>query len=201
MYYQLTGELIHTEAGAAVLDCGGVGYYLNVSSNTLARISGKRGERVRLFTHLSVKEDALELFGFFEYSELTAFRMLLGVSGVGAKTALAVMSALSPEGFASAVLNEDARALKAPGVGAKTAARIILELKDKVSKELSSGGDGLPVGNASGTGAKSTLEDALSTLLVLGYTRGEASAALRGIDTNLTLEECIRAALKKLGGA
>ncbi len=199
MYYQLTGELVLTTANTAVIDCGGVGYRLTVTTNTLNKLASVKDKtKVRLFTHLKVSEDALELFGFYEQSELAAFRLLLSVSGVGAKSALAILSLLSPEKFALAIATGDSRALsKAQGVGAKTAARIILELKDKVAKELDTeGGDVLPTEEVSAAGKTG---DAVNTLLVLGYSRSEALAALRGIDTEaLGLEDIIKASLKKL---
>ena len=201
MFYQVTGELILTTPNIAVIDCGGVGYQLTISSNTLGRISAlKDKSKVRLFTHLKVSEDAMELFGFYDMEELNAFRLLISVSGVGAKSAVAILSLLSPEKFALAVATGDSKALsKAPGIGAKTAARIILELKDKVAKQLSSepaSGDILPT---EAEDSKSNLGDTINTLLVLGYTRPEALAALKGIDTeSLGLEDIIKAALKKL---
>ena len=201
MFYRITGELVLTTPNYAVIDCGGVGYQLTISSNTLGRISGvKDKSKVCLYTHLKVSEDALELFGFYDPEELNAFRLLISVSGVGAKSAIAILSLLSPEKFALAVATGDSKALsKAPGIGAKTAARIILELKDKVAKQLStdtSSDTVLPSEEESGA---SNLGDAINTLLVLGYTRPEAMSALKGIDTDaLGLEDIIKAALKKL---
>lgn len=202
MLYHVNGELVHTAPGAAVIDCGGVGYHLLVSTNTLSKISGKRGEKVLLYTHMAVKEDSVDLYGFFEYSELTAFRMLVSVSGVGAKTALSLLSAHTPESFAAAVVAGDHKALKVPGVGQKTAERIIVDLKGKIAKELNvdpSGaalitdtGDVIPAGDVR--------SDILSTLLVLGYTRAEASAVMKGLDFTGTVEDGIRAALRKMGG-
>jgi Holliday junction DNA helicase RuvA len=198
MYYHISGELVLTGMNYAVIDCGGVGYKLTVSGNTLGKISPQTGDRVRLFCHLAVREDDLELFGFFEQEELAAFRMLISVSGVGPKAALSVLSLLSPEKFALAVATGDTKLLsKAQGVGAKTAARIILELKDKISKKISSE-------SAAGTGiaesaSGSKLADAQNTLMVLGYSRQEAVSALNGIDTDkLELEDIIREALKNL---
>jgi len=201
MFYQVTGELILTTPNIAVIDCGGVGYQLTISSNTLGRISAiKDKSKVRLFTHLKVSEDAMELFGFYDMEELNAFRLLISVSGVGAKSAVAILSLLSPEKFALAVATGDSKALsKAPGIGAKTAARIILELKDKVAKQLSAESSTSDILPTEAEDSKSNLGDAINTLLVLGYTRPEALAALKGIDTeSLGLEDIIKAALKKL---
>jgi len=201
MFYQVTGELILTTPNIAVIDCGGVGYQLTISSNTLGRISAiKDKSKVRLFTHLKVSEDAMELFGFYDMEELNAFRLLISVSGVGAKSAVAILSLLSPEKFALAVATGDSKALsKAPGIGAKTAARIILELKDKVAKQLSAESSTSDILPTEAEDSKSNLGDAINTLLVLGYTRPEALAALKGIDTAaMELEDIIKAALKKL---
>lgn len=202
MFYHLIGELTHTEPNAVVLDVGGVGFYLTVSTNTLSAVSQKKGEKVKLFTYLSVKEDALDLYGFYEYEELSVFRMLLSVSGVGAKSAISVLGQLTPEKFALAVTAGDAKAIsKAPGVGAKTAARIILELKDKLAKTIGDQG-GMRAAFASditAAGEKpNKLTDAMNTLIVLGYQRSEALSALTGLDPDTGLEDMIRLALKKL---
>lgn len=199
MYYQITGELIHIEPNAAVLDAGGVGYYLFITANTHLKISPHKGERVRLFTYLAVREDALELYGFYDYEELSAFKMLISVSGVGAKSALSILGRVTPEKFALAVASGDTKAIKAPGVGPKIAARIVLELKDKLAKEFD-GADGALTSDTGGSTLGGKLSDAQNTLMVLGYTRSEAIAALRDIDSSLELEDIIRAALKKLGG-
>src|SRR5690606_24561258 len=134
--YYISGELVHTERNMAVIDAGGVGYKLTVSSTALGKLAGKTG-KVKLYTYLSVRDDALELYGFYSVEEASVFRMLITVSGVGPKAAMSILSTMSPEQFALAVTAGDAKALsKAPGVGPKTAARIILELKDKLSKEV-----------------------------------------------------------------
>ena len=133
MFYYVKGELVMTDPQSAVVDCGGVGYKLTVSMNTLSRLT-ELGKKVCLYTHFSVREDAVELFGFYDTEELYAFRLLISVSGVGPKAAIAILSLLSPAKFAVAVSTGDTKTLsKASGVGAKTAARIVLELKDKVS--------------------------------------------------------------------
>ncbi len=197
MFYQLNGELVLTEVSVAVIDCGGVGYKLTVSGNTLGKISGRKGERIRLFTHLAVRDDDMELFGFFEQEELSAFRMLLSVSGVGPKAAMSILTLLTPAKFALAVTTDDTKLIsRAQGVGPKTSARIILELKDKISKKISAEpGDELKI--VSKTDNKFT--DAQNTLLVLGYSRTEAVSVLRGIDTAaLELEDIIKEALKKM---
>ena len=198
MFYQLTGELLLTDMSAAVIDCGGVGYYINISSNTLQKIAGKRGERVRLFTYLKVSEDALDLYGFYEYEELQIFKLLISVSGVGAKSALAILSGLTLAELTLAVSTGDTKAIaRANGVGSKTAARIILELKDKLGGAVSE----ISVSDITGgvsSAPLSALDDAVSTLMALGYTRAEAQTSLKGVSSEASLDEMVKYALKKL---
>lgn len=201
MFYYLNGKLALAEPNTAVLDCGGVGYRLTVSGSTLGHLAGKLNAEVRLYTYLAVREDGIELFGFFELAERHAFEMLLGVSGVGPKAAISVLTLLSPAALSVAVATEDKKAIsKASGIGPKTAARIILELKDKIAKELSAD---MSDTDDTGTGAlpaeSGIFSDALNTLLVLGYSRPEGISALHGLDTEqLGLEETVRAALRRL---
>lgn len=201
MFYYISGELALTDSNTAVIDAGGIGYKLNVSGNTLGKLAlEKEGSKVRLYTYMSVREDAIELFGFYTKEELSAFKLLISVSGVGAKSAMSVLSILSPEGFARAVSSGDSKSIaRAQGIGSKTAARIVLDLKDKIAKEIDvKGSDALDaVQNAIETGNEYT--EALNALLVLGYSRTEAAYALRGINTeNAEIEEIIRMALKNL---
>lgn len=198
MYYYISGELILADPSNAVIDAQGVGYCMNISGNTLGKLAGKIGSKVRLYTYLSVREDAMELYGFYTLEELAAFRMLISVSGVGAKSAVAILTLMSPERFATAVMNGDAKAISgAQGIGIKTAQRIILELKDKVGKELGSDAsasiteDALPAG-------QNNISEAANALMVLGYTRAEASYALKGADPSAELEALIKTALSKL---
>ncbi len=197
MYYHLNGELCLTENHTAVIDCGGVGYKLTVSNTTLGAISHKLGEKVKLYTYLAVREDAMELFGFYSVQEHSAFKQLITVSGVGPKAAISILSTLTPEQFAAAVCSSDTKALgRASGIGAKTAARIVLELKDKLAKEF-----GADTVTAAPVGIKSTgkLSDAVNALLVLGYSKTEATEALSGIDSSaMPLETLITTALKRL---
>ncbi len=199
MYYYISGELVLAEPNIAVVDAGGVGYQMTISGNTLGKLAGKVGGKVKLFTHLSVREDAMELFGFATIEELSSFRMLISVSGIGAKSAVSILSLMSPERFAIAVMSGDAKAIaKAQGIGAKTAARVILELKDKISKELgSSDYEGLTAENSL-PAKESNLNEAANALLVLGYTRAEASFALKDANPKADLETLIKTALAKL---
>lgn len=198
MFYYVKGTLALCEASVAVVDCGGVGYKLCVSDTTFSKIAGKLGSTVTLYTYLSVREDAMELYGFFSTDELSAFKMLITVSGVGPKVAMAVLSLMTPEKFAFAVSTGDVKAIsRATNVGKRTAERIILELRDKVAKELTAvdtdtGEVFTPSATAGATG------EAISALMVLGYSRAEAERALAGVNLNDTLENIITAALKKL---
>ena len=138
MYYYLNGILELNEAGTAVIDCSGVGYKLTTSLITSDLLSDKVGQKVKLYTHLAVREDGIELFGFESNDERETFNKLITVSGVGPKAAMSILSIMTPDNFALAVCTEDIKAIsKASGIGSKTAARIVLELKDKISTELS----------------------------------------------------------------
>ena len=198
MFYYVKGTLAVCEGSTAVIDCGGVGYKLTVSDNTFSKVAGKMGDEVKLFTYLSVREDAIELFGFSSNDELSAFKMLISVSGVGPKAAMAVLSIMTPEKFAFAVSTGDVKGIsKANNVGKRTAERIILELKDKVAKELSA------VDTETGEVFSPHMEneasdEAVSALMVLGFTKAEAVAALAGANPADPLEKQIKAALGKL---
>ncbi len=204
MIYCLTGTLIHTDALAsvAVIDCGGVGYKVNVTSNTLTKLplAADKPTNVRLYTHMQVREDGIDLFGFFTTEEMNMFKLLLSVSGVGPKAAVSILSLMTPEKLSVAIAAEDGKAIsKAPNVGAKTAARIILELKDKVAKAYPQAGASLPTESTETslpTGGK--LEDAKAALLVLGYGKPEITKALASVDTAAPLEDIIRRALAVL---
>ena len=194
MFYYIKGDLVHTENNLAVIDVGGVAYKLTVSANTIGNLAASQKDKVKLYTYMAVREDAVELFGFYSLEELSLFKLLITVSGVGPKAAMSVLSSFTVEKFAIAVGNEDVKALsKANGVGAKTAARIVLELKDKVAKEIS-----VSKGVADTPVSSGTLSDAQNALMVLGYSKSEATNALKGISPILSLEDMIKEALKKL---
>ena len=206
MFYYLNGNLTHVESNIAVLDVGGVGYKLTVSGTTCDALpprSYSNPPMVKLYTYLAVREDDIELFGFATQTELASFKMLISVSGVGPKAAMSILSFLTPEKFALAVCTDDRKTIaKANGIGPKTAARIILELKDKMLKE--SGGAIPEVGETPSAASPSAqnrgkLSEAIDALVVLGYSRAEAMNALKDVDTaTLELEEIIRVSLKKL---
>lgn len=207
MFYYISGRLAHLDPTFAVLDVSGVGYKLTISGSTHAamppHLSVSEAPTVKLYTYLAIREDDIELFGFISEEELSAFKMLITVSGVGPKAAISILSTLTPSKLAIAICTDDKKAIaKANGIGPKTAARIILELKDKLQKEV--GADAYADSPAAEElsaviGASTKRRDAEDALSVLGYSRSEASAALRGIDTEaLEIDEIIRLALKKL---
>lgn len=197
MFYYVNGTVAEIEAGLAVIDCSGVGYACATTNYTLSQL--KKGERAKLYTYLNVREDAMEMFGFASQSELRSFKMLIGVSGVGPKAALSILSSTTPQQLSMAVVMGDEKALTAaPGIGKKIAQRIILELKDKLIKEQG--------GSEAGSGAAAAMPaqnnkagEAAAALAVLGYGSQEIAAALKGIDMDtLPLEEIIRQSLKKM---
>lgn len=199
MFYYLNGTVAHIAPHLAVIDCGGVGYACHTTNVTLGALTvGKPG---KLYTYLNVREDAMELYGFATEEELNCFKMLIGISGVGPKAALSILSATSPDKLALAIITGDEKALTvAPGIGKKIAQRIILELKDKLSKgqlETMAGE------NYGGTGVtlipENKVSEASAALAVLGYSQSEIGVALKGIDLDtLTLEQIIKEALKKM---
>ena len=179
------------------MDTGGTGYACLTTLNTLSHL--ETGKKARLYTYCNIKEDAFDIYGFFDLSEKRCFEQLLSVSGVGPKAALSILSSATPESLALAVISDDESALTvAPGVGKKLAQRIILELKDKVSKEASSlKASGYQAPREAGQPV-SNQRDAAAALAVLGYSQSEISAAMRSVDTEtLTVEEIIREVLKK----
>ena len=196
MFYYLDGTVAHIEPYLAVIDCGGVGYACKTTNTTLGTL--QKGQRGRLYTYLNVGEDVFDLYGFATQGELGSFRQLIGVSGVGPKAALAILSSTTPEGLAMAVITGDEKTLTmAPGVGKKIAQRIILELKDKIAKEQQSGGF-LPAAAAVAVGGGKSVE-AAQALAVLGYSQADVAAAMKGLDVeSLPLEEIVRQALKRM---
>ena len=200
MFYYLDGVVAEILPGLAVIDCGGVGYACMTTNNTLAAL--KKGQRGRLYTFLNVAENAFGLYGFASQKELGSFKMLIGVSGVGPKAALAILSSTTPESLAMAVVTEDTKTLTAaPGIGKKIAQRIILELKDKMARESAATGLDFSGGGAAAAAPafSNKAADAAQALAVLGYTSAEVAQALKGVDVeSLPLEEIIRQGLKKM---
>ena len=205
MFYYISGKLALLQPGFAVIDAGGVGYRLTISQNTyesLPRSAADAHKEVKLYTYMAIREDDLELFGFASETELSSFKMLLTVSGVGPKAAISILSLLTPEKFALAVCTEDQKTIsKASGIGPKTAARIILELKDKLMKETppQKAAETLTTAITQSGTSQGRLSEAQDALMVLGYSRAEALSAMQGLDISaMELEDIIRAALKKL---
>ena len=196
MFYYVSGTVAEIGSNLAVIDCGGVGYACATTNYTISRL--KKGERAKLFTYLHVREEIFELFGFSSQQELSSFKMLIGVSGVGPKAALAILSSTTPNNLALSIVTGDEKALTAaPGIGKKIAQRIILELKDKLAKEQTSFSSDGPVPVIAAGGANKAGE-AAAALAVLGYGTPEIAAALKGVDMEQPLEEIIRQALKKM---
>ena len=199
MFYYLDGTVAEILPGLAVIDCGGVGYACMTTNNTLSQL--KKGEKKKLYTYLNVGESIFDLYGFATQNELNSFKLLLGVSGVGPKAALAILSANTPEGLAMAIVTEDAKSLTAAqGIGKKIAQRVILELKDKLAREEALGGTSVKGGApAMAAVPHSKKNEAQAALAVLGYGSAEIAAALKDIDMEaLTLEDIIRQALKRM---
>ena len=197
MFYYLNGFVAETGANLAVIDCGGVGYACATTNYTLAQL--KKGEKAKLYTYLHVREEIFEIYGFASQGELNSFKMLIAVSGVGPKAALAILSSTTPDQLALAIVTGDEKALTAaPGIGKKIAQRIILELKDKLSKDpgsfASASGASIPVPMKNDKSG-----EAAAALAVLGYTSQDIAVALKGLDMDaLPLEEIIRQALKRM---
>ena len=198
MFYSLTGKVAHTEPGMAVLDVGGVAFKCFTSMSTLRNLP-RNGETATLYTHLNVREDALDLYGFLSQGELNCFKLLTGITGVGPKVGIAILSELTPEAVALAAAAGDVkRFTKANGVGAKLAQRIVLELKDKV-KSLSASGLSMEELQAGGPSASGNAAQAVEALVTLGYSPSDAAAAVGRLDSELPPEELIRLALKSFG--
>ena len=199
MYYYVSGEVAHVEPYLSVIDCGGVGYACRTTAFTLSQI--KKGDKAKLFTYLSVREDAMDLYGFASSEELKLFQQLISVSGVGPKAALSILSAGTPANLALAIITGDEKSLTAAaGVGKKLAQRIILELKDKLAKgqTVSAAGESV-AGPAVTIIPQNKLSEASAALAVLGYSQAEINVALKGIDIdNQSLEQIIRLALKNM---
>lgn len=197
MFYYVEGTVSHLAPHLAVIDCGGVGYAVKTTSYTLARL--KVGEKAKLYTHLNVREDAMDLYGFSTENEKHCFQLLIGVSGVGPRAALSILSASTPESLAASIIAGDEKSLMvAQGIGKKIAQRVILELKDKLSKGQLPTAEGY-----GGTGITILPQDkaseATAALAVLGYGPAEIRQALQNLDVEqLSLEEIVRQALKRM---
>lgn len=196
MIYSVRGKILETEPGLAVVECAGVGYACRTTSNTLGQIRDK--EEVFLYTYLHITENAVDLFGFADKSELSCFKQLISVSGVGPKAALSILSDITPSKLALCIATGDSKTLtKSPGIGPKIAQRIVLELKDKISKEQNfSSVELASVPKISGN----NVSEAMEALAVLGFAPAQINSALMGADVNASVEELIKFGLKNLAG-
>ncbi len=196
MIYSLTGKVIAIDQNGLAVQCGGIAFFCFSTMNTLKNVA--LNTETTVYTYLNVREDAMELYGFSTMNELDAFKQLITVSGVGPKAALAILSVLTPDKLALSIASGDAKSItRAQGVGAKIANRIILELKNKFSAELSEEQSEL-VGAVLMTSGAENVSEAIEALVQLGYSRSEAAAALGKLDGTLSVEELIRQALKSL---
>ena len=197
MFYSLTGNVVFTDETSVALSCSGVAFRCYTSFKTLCKI-GSTGETVILYTYLSDREDALDLFGFFDTAELDCFKILIGVSGVGPKAAIAILSRLTPDKLSQAVAAGDVKAITAAqGVGPKIAQRIIVELKDKLAP-FTTGVSSVDFSSVSAANSSIGGSDAIDALMALGYSRSEASLAVGKLDQSLPVDELIKQALMKL---
>ncbi len=200
MFYSLTGKVLHADEQSVAIACGGVGFKCFTTMNTLQSVRQNNNDEITLFTHLNVREDALDLFGFFTEQELDAFRLLISVSGVGPKAALAILSQLTPDSFAVAVSSGDTKAITAAnGVGPKLAQRIIMELKDKIAGVSFISEESSMVSSAvNSVNNVSNTAEAIAALTALGYSQTEASVAVSKLSPSLSVEELIKNALKNM---
>ncbi|MBR5094841.1 MAG: Holliday junction branch migration protein RuvA [Oscillospiraceae bacterium] len=202
MFYHIEGTVTELGPNLAVLDAGGIGFALNVTVNSLSRL--KIGEKQKLYVSESIGETNFDLYGFVEKSEKRCFEMLIAVSGIGPKAALSILSYNSPESLALAILNDDVKALTvAPGIGKKIAQRVILELKDKIQKELGDSSWSLPSASVSPAAVPAAqdkqVSDAMAGLAVLGYSSAELTPILKGMDlTGMDAQAIIKAVLKQM---
>ena len=198
MIYSLRGKITVMEPNLAVIECGGVGYACRTTAYTLSQLAV--GEEAFLYTHMNVREDAVEQFGFADTAELNCYKMLTSVSGVGPKAALSILSDLSPQGFALCVAGGDSKVLThSQGIGKKIADRIILELKDKIAKQDTN----IPAesyAQLSQTSATmgNNMNEAISALVVLGFTNQQAQKALSGLSPDMPVGDLVKEGLKKL---
>lgn len=196
MIYSVNGKVTHVEQNMIVVECGGVGFACRSTSSAVSR--AVIGENIKLYTYMNVREDAMELYGFADESELNCFKMLISVSGVGCKVAISILSELNPQEFALAVVNDDSKKItRVQGIGPKLAQRIVLELKDKLKKDKSFESADIPQINLSAAG-NNAFSEALTALMVLGFTNAQAQKALDGLSPELSVQELVKEGLKRL---
>ncbi len=196
MIYSLTGRVIHTEPDMCVIECAGVGYACKTTLSTVSSVSGL--DTCTLYTYMSVREDAIDLFGFYTKDELDCFKLLTSVSGVGAKYALAILSGLTPSAVALAIASDDTKAFsKIKGIGAKIAQRIVMELKDKISGYAQSADNSALDAVSAAVGGSATSE-AIMALVALGYSQSEAASAVAKCPGDIAVDEIIKRSLRLL---
>ena len=198
MFYHLIGTVAEFGQNLVVLDCGGIGFALNATLNTISRL--KTGEKAKLYVAESIGETNFDLFGFADKTEKRCFEMLVSVSGIGPKAALSILSYSTPETLALAIMNNDVKALTvAPGIGKKIAQRVILELKDKIAKEMDSSEITLPTVSVPAAAENGNVNDALTALTVLGYSSAEVAPILKQMDlTGMNAEQIIKSVLRHM---
>ncbi len=200
MYSYMKGELVEILDEAIVLEVNNIGYNIHIPASMIDSFSGT-GQTVKIYTYFHVKEDAMKLYGFLTRDDLNVFKLLLGVSGIGPKGALAILTVMTPDDLRFAVLGDDAKTIaKAPGIGNKTAQRLILELKDKLNLEDAFEAKSMHVAADTGNPASGAKSEAVQALTALGYSSTEALKAVNGVEIaeNMTVEEVLKAALKQM---
>ena len=199
MFAYIKGTLEYKCSDYLIVEANGIGYKIFTSISTI-ETAGRVGEQVKIYTYLHVREDIINLYGFLTQEELGMFELLISVSGIGPKAAISVLSSISPSKFGLAVITDDIKTLtKAPGIGNKTAQRIILELKDKIKNEQLSLPDGITGGENVPEKSNSIISEAVSALMVLGYSGAEASRAVSAVySDNMDLETIVKQSLKKM---
>lgn len=198
MIYNLCGTLTVSDVNFIVIECGGVGFKCFTTLNTVQEI-GKTGDKVNVFTYLSVREDAMDLYGFASRAELDAFKLLITVSGIGPKAAVSILSELSPDRLAVSIASGDAKAImKAQGVGKKTAERVVLDLKDKMGSIAVSSSVSQAVNDAAAVSSGGDCAEAVEALVALGYSQSDAAVVVGAMDKSLSVDDMIRQGLKQL---
>lgn len=198
MIYSVTGNVVDFDTGAVCVDVNGVAFRC-MTTLTTSQKCASLGMKVTLYTYLNVREDAMELFGFYDKTEMDCFKMLITVNGVGPKMGLAILSELTPDKIALSIASGDFKSLtKANGVGPKVAQRICMELKDKVGKTFAGADSSVDLSAVSSALEHSNTAEAVAALEMLGYSQSDASIAVSKIDSALSVEEIIKQALKML---
>ena len=198
MIYSVTGNVVDFDANTVCVDVNG-GAFRCMTTFTTSQKCASTGMKVTLYTYLNVREDAMELFGFYDKTEMDCFKMLITVNGVGPKMGLAILSEMTPDKVALSIAAGDHKALtRANGVGPKLAQRICMELKDKVGKTMGNVTSSVDLTAVSSTLASSNTAEAVAALEMLGYSQSDASVAVSKIDSSLSVEEIIKQALKML---